>query len=1078
MSTDNTADDTDSTGPTADDVLGSLTLEECIEELEAAQAALTNTSGWTFNDDQKAALGHTTGPQLVTAGPGTGKSTFTVGNVIKWLLVDGVEPDAIVLTTFTEKAASSLEQRLEAWLTELGYDNVVGYEHVWVGTLHQLCAEILREFRYEDYQNVELLDADAQEMFISQKCRGYINTLANGDASAFAPDKADDDGGCSNATATGLAKTLYNRLSQYRVDTDALANSEVAAHRRLAEAYDDYVETLREHSRCDFARLQERFLEFLDSEAGHRFVTGDDSRGHPGISRVAVDEYQDVNPLQQEVYFSVAERMPTDDPTLVVCGDDDQALYRFRGGTVDCLIEFPQRVADRLGIDEGDVTQGNLGVNYRSRPGIVDWVNRHIGDSPVMQAPGARADGKQPLTAFRNASGGPDVFLEKGDSKQDAAEAFADQVQHLHDVGYIEDYRQVALLAHSTREYWSRYDNHTFVGECVRALQRRGIPAYNPRNKGFVEHEEVQLMLAAVARCVDPGGQWATEKVYAYGGFGAKVQEWDDRLDEAFNDPDVDTDDLETLVENLQNTVQNAAQDSVLDLSVIEIYNQLRAQHPFSEWTSADGDIARTKRLGKLSQLFESFEGITNGVTHSRHLVRSDDDDFDTVTPRFLGDFYWTFLQYLNSVDLDDPEDPYAGTPPGHVRVMTTHQAKGLEFPVVYVASLERDTSKVVNYEGDADQYPQPTFADLLEPYCERAPTADVETRSERDLVRQFYVAHSRAEEKLVLLGADYYLRGADGSTVLPSLGADGNRPLTPDWFDANQRLDQGATLVQTGESAGPVSEDAPKRSYSIVGDVLAYRRCKRQYGFLKDYDFAGGSSTQLFAGLAVHQTLDWAHRYYNGDVEGVAGGSVPSTSDLREEFDSVVESLRDQRIFPLGNDAVDAVFDHLERFNRCVGPTLYPDIVDTECTLRTNLGSFLLTGVADVLADDGGETKLVDYKATQRPAAGHRYLDDYREQLLVYAGLYREQEGEYPDGAVLYFLNEDDPEGERYEVKFTPSDVKQALARFEGTVSDLETDRETNDWSNLDPAEVPDKETCDECPYRFDCPERDYNSH
>jgi len=1072
------SDERDSTEPTPASALGTLALGECIGELESAQATLTNTPNWEFNDDQVEALRHDTGPQLVTAGPGTGKSTFTVGDVVKWLLVDGVDPDSIILTTFTEKAARSLEQRLEAWLTEMGYADVVGYERIWVGTLHQLCAEILREFRYEDYQNVELLDDDAQEMFISQHCRGYINTLANGDVTAFAPDRANDDGECSNATATGLAKTLFNRLSQYRVDTDQLANSEVPAHRRLAEAYEDYLQSLRDHSRCDFARLQERFLEFLESDAGQRFVEGDTDRNHPGIRRVAVDEYQDVNPLQQEVYFSVAERMPSDQPTLIACGDDDQALYRFRGGTVDCLIEFPERVADRLGIAEEDVREDNLGVNYRSRPGIVDWVNRHIGESPVMQEPGARADGKQPLTAFRDPTDGPSVFLEKGDNKEDAAAAFADQVQHLHDIGYIEDYRQVSLLAHSTREYWPQYDNRTFVGECVRALQQRGISVYNPRNKGFAEHEEVQLMLAAVARCVDPDGQWAAENVYDYGGFGAQVQEWDDRLTEAFDDPALDTDDLEALIEQVQETVRNAAPDTVLDLSVIDIYNRVRAQNPFSEWTATDGDVARTKRLGKLSQLFDSFEGIANGVTHSRRLARSDDDEFDTVTPRFLGDFYWTFLQYLNSVDLDDPEDPYAGTPPEHVRVMTTHQAKGLEFPVVYVASLDRDVENVVNYHDDAHTNPQPTFADLLAPYCERAPTADVETRKERDLVRQFYVAHSRAQEKLVLLGTDWYLQDADGSTVLPSLGADDSGPLTPGWFTPAQRLDQGATLAAGGESAGPVSEDTPKRSYSIVGDVLAYRRCKRQYGFLQDYDFTGGNSTQLFAGLAVHQTLDWAHRYYNGDVDGVSGGTVPTEDDLREEFDAVVESLRDQRIFPLGEEAVDAVFEHLARFNRDVGPSLYPDIVDTECTLRTSFGTFLLTGVADVLADDGGETKLVDYKATQRPAAGHRYLQDYREQLLVYAGLYREQEGEFPDGAVLYFLNEEDPEAERYEVDFTPGDVAAAMSRFEHTVGDLETTRENNAWSDLDPSELPDKETCDECPYRYDCPERDYNSH
>ncbi|MCO8268618.1 ATP-dependent helicase [Haloferax sp. AB510] len=1073
-----TEDTTDATANQSDSPLGSLTHEQCVQRLQEANRRLTDTPHWRFNDEQLAVLRHTTGPQLVTAGPGTGKSTVTVAQVLKWLLVDGVQPEAIVLTTFTEKAARSLEQRLEAWLVELGYSSSIPYERIWVGTLHQLCAEIMREFRYGDYQNVELLDADAQEMFISQKCGDYIESVAGGDVTEFSPRKANDEGGCSKATATSVVTTLFNRLSQYCADIEALKNSNNGAHQRLAEGYEQYLDSLRENSRCDFARLQERFLDFLETDAGLRFVQGDPDRGHPGIQRVAVDEYQDVNPLQQEVYFSLAERMATSNPTLVVCGDDDQALYRFRGGTVDCLIEFPERISDRLGIDENAVGQENLRVNYRSRPGIVDWSNRHIADSPVMQEHGARAAGKQPLEAFRSSTPDPNVFLHKADTKQAAAEAFAEQVEHLHDEGYIEDYRQVALLAHSTREVWTQYSNETFVGACVRALEARGIPAFNPRNKGFAEQEEVQLMLGALARCVDPHSQWGEENVHPYGGFGQKVQDWDTKLEAVLADDSINTDGLEAVISRIQREIRTASPDSVLNLTLIDIYNKIRAQNPFSEWTGTDGDAARTMRLGKLSQLVESFEGIASGVTHSRNLTRTSRAEFETTSTRFLSDFYWTFLQYLNNVDLDDPEDPYAGTPPGHVQVMTVHQAKGLEFPVVYVASLDRTVEKVVTYEDKAQTTPAPTIADILSPYCERTPTTDVETRAERDLVRQFYVAHSRAKEKLVLLGTNYYLRPADGTTVVPSLGTDGGVPLTAEWFSRNQRLDKGATLFQSGTSVGPVSDDAPKRTYSVVGDALAVERCIRQYGFLVEYKFAGSSSTQLFAGLAVHQTLDWAHRYYNGDVDGATGGSPPSTEKLREEFDTVVDSLRDQRILPMSNDAIESVFEHVARFNETVGPSLYPKVVDTECRLRANAGKYLLTGVADVITDDDGDRTLVDYKASKRPEKGHKYLQNYHDQLLVYAGLYFQQEGEYPESAVLYFINEDNPVETRYEVEFTPTEVEAAMATFEETVRRIETTRENNSWSDLDSDDLPDPATCDECPVRFDCPERNYSEY
>jgi hypothetical protein len=268
------------------------------------------------------------------------------------------------------------------------------------------------------------------------------------------------------------------------------------------------------------------------------------------------------------------------------------------------------------------------------------------------------------------------------------------------------------------------------------------------------------------------------------------------------------------------------------------------------------------------------------------------------------------------------------------------------------------------------------------------------------------------------------------------------------------------------------------RRTYSIVGDGLSFRRCKRQYGYLMAHEFAGGSGTQLFAGLAVHQTLDWAHRYFNGEVEGAPGGEPPSREDLREEFDNVVDALRSQRIMPMGRAAVGAIFEHVARFNAQIGPELYPQVIDTECKLRRNAGAFLLTGVADVIADDDGHTKLCDYKASARPGPTEkRYLKDYREQLLVYAGLYAEKEGcDLPDSVVLYFLAEEDPEEIRLELEFTEAEVEEAMERFEATICDLEHARRSNSWSEMEEDELPDEATCDECDFRWDCPYREYD--
>ncbi|GAB3039757.1 ATP-dependent DNA helicase [Natronobiforma cellulositropha] len=1052
---------------------GDLGLETFLEVMRAVRQVQTDTPDWSFDDDQVAAIRHETGPLHLTAGPGSGKSTVTNVTVLKWLLVDGVPPGGIVLTTFTEKAAENLQQRLERDLGALGYADILSIDELHVGTGHQLWGEIMRDYRFDDYRNVDLLDEDAQEMFVARHCK-YVDVLADGDAATFRDivPRLNDDGTCSRGAAATTATRLFNRLSQLRVNTEQLADSERPEFQRLAEGHQEYLETLCAESRCDFARLQERFLGFLETDGGKRFAQGDIQRSEPALQRIAVDEYQDVNPLQQAIYFRLAELMPEEVPTLVVVGDDDQALYRFRGGTVDCLIEFPDRLSDYLGINRNEIDTEQLRWNYRSRPEIVDWVNRHIGYHPVMQAEDARAPGKEPMNAARDAVDHPSVHLLKEDNKAEAAAAFADQVQQLHADGYVQDLNQVALLAHSTREYWPQWENTTFVGECVNALEARNIPVHNPRNKGFLQHEEIQAMLAALAACFDPGLEWAEDNVFPYGVLGADFQEWTATLDDVIDQYGASA--LADYLEITATRIRSASSGTVANVSTVDLYNRIRSFEPFSTWTKDDNHVNRAKRLGKLSQLLESFEGIAEGVTENRKLTRTSHDQYDTVSVRFLSDYYWTFCQYLQTAGLDDPENQYDIFPSGHVQVMTVHQAKGLEFAVVFLASLELTPEKTYDETEEGD--PVPRVADLLSDYTDRTPPTDVPTRAERDLVRQFYVAHSRAEENLVLLGTDWYLEDADGRTVLPSLGTDATSPVGVGWFDADQRVDQGATLNSGGRTVGPPAADNVRRTYSIVADVLSFRRCKRQYGYHTEHEFAAGSGTQLFAGLAVHQTLDWAHRYYNGNVDGVPGGTAPDERALRTEFESVVESLRDQRVMPMGRDAVDAVFKHVKRFNVQTGPELYPQIIDTECKLRRNAGEFILTGVTDVIAGDAGQNKLCDYKASQRPKPGEGYLDDYREQLLVYAGLYEEKDGEYPDSAVLYFLGEEDQSGTRLELDFTEAEVRAAMARFEETVKELESVRRLNDWDELDEDDLPDEATCAECDFRWDCDARDYD--
>ncbi|MCK4815898.1 UvrD-helicase domain-containing protein, partial [bacterium] len=112
----------------------------------------------------------------------------------------------------------------------------------------------------------------------------------------------------------------------------------------LADAIEEFRQQTEASFICDQSSIQLIFREFLDSPLGESFIGGD-SEINPGIRRLLVDEYQDTNPIQEEIYFTIASRIGNN---ICVVGDDDQSLYRFRGGTVELMTNFGQRARERL----------------------------------------------------------------------------------------------------------------------------------------------------------------------------------------------------------------------------------------------------------------------------------------------------------------------------------------------------------------------------------------------------------------------------------------------------------------------------------------------------------------------------------------------------------------------------------------------------------------------------------------------------------------------------------------------------------------------------------------------------------
>ena len=285
-----------------------------------------------------------------------------------------------------------------------------------------------------------------------------------------------------------------------------------------------------------------------------------------------------------------------------------------------------------------------------------------------------------------------------------------------------------------------------------------------------------------------------------------------------------------------------------------------------------------------------------------------------------------------------------------------------------------------------------------------------------------------------------------------------------------------------TNVRVGPIPEPLVKPRLSLTSDILSFRRCQRQYGYFGNDGFVPAQATQIFYGTIIHQVLDRCHRHFAG-LMGVPRGTMPTDNDIDSYFEDVLVALRSHGIRPASNAARDRAKELLKLFNAIEGPALYPRVRDTECRLESDRSDYIVRGVVDVLAtspdapEEPSQMELWDYKGTRYPGNTAERLQDYIWQMCVYAELYRVRSGVYPARAILYFLNElltvpsptVRPRQALYVVNFNAGMIEAALAAFDLSAHEIIECRSEDRWPL--PGQQPDKETCDICDIRWNCP-------
>lgn len=233
-----------------------------------------------------------------------------------------------------------------------------------------------------------------------------------------------------------------------------------------------------------------------------------------------------------------------------------------------------------------------------------------------------------------------------------------------------------------------------------------------------------------------------------------------------------------------------------------------------------------------------------------------------------------SFLRLLHDGGINEYEDPDQPFPKGYVQIMTIHQAKGLEFPVVVAGSLSSQLSSPKQIDRE------------LGSFYHRVPFEPEDRITLFDRMRLHYVAFSRPQKVLVLTAHE--VPKSHFATIWQGL---------PQWPYVEKELLAAQRFA--------LRERMPvKRTYNFTGDLKIYETCPRQYQFFREYDFTPSRSAVIFFGLLVHQTIEEIHRIaLDGNLHTL------DEINIRRLFDNTFRFLCMSDVRPIGDAARDSAF-------------------------------------------------------------------------------------------------------------------------------------------------------------------------
>lgn len=1000
-----------------------------------------------MNKAQKEAVTFGEGPLLVVAGAGTGKTTVLTHRIAYLIQEKGVKPEEILATTFTEKAAQEMEERVEELLP-------FGYYDFWISTFHSFCDRLLKNYGLTiglptDYR---LLDQAASWILVKRNFEKFSflkRYRPLGNPTKFIHALLEHFTECKNEGVYPEEYLEYADSLKKNLD-DIPDSEEYERVKEIAEAYQVYQKLLLDNSCLDFGDLINYTLKMFDQRKDLL------EKFRNQFKYILIDEFQDTNWVQYELMQKLA--FPRNNINVLL--DDDQSIFSFCGTSFNNVLRFKK--------DYPLVKEIILTENYRSSQNILDLAYHFIQQNNPNRLEYQLNEIKELREEAKKKGIDLKDFVKidkrlKSNSKEEGLIQFLSfESQDEEITGVISKIWEVKEVDPQAR--FSDFAILTRTNESAnnmsRALERAGIPYQFLSSRGLYSNPLILDLISYFRVLLNFYDSLNFYRVLRMLPFNFSLEE----VSQISHFADKKGISLFEAVENnyLLNKFTAETKEKVKKLTSL---------------------LRKHYQLSKEKSVAEVFVHIINDLDYAKHLEGNDEEALKRWD--LIYQFYQkakefestqkdsrlvSFIEQIQ-MEMEAGEEGAFKTDLNNkfdaVKVMTVHSAKGLEFKYVFVVNLVRrkfpsDGKKSVI------EIPQSLIKEVL-------PKGDFHLQEER---RLFYVALTRAKRGLFLTWAlDYGGKELkkpspfliEAGLISEEAAAKSNSSKKNYSFKKYSSNRFKLESNETNISGRAIREFLP--DHFSFSQVASFKKCPLQYKFAHILKIPVRGRPVFTFGKTIHSVL---HKFVVLTVKGdnieqrdLFGGKkkahVPSLDDLlmiyeKEWIDDWYESEKDKKEFyEKGKNALKLFYNDFTGKNIKVAIINDEPALEKDFKIKLN-GDYFIGAIDRIDVLDKDAVEIIDYK-TGEPKKS--LAKDDKLQLLIYGLAAERVLNLRPEKLTYYYLENGSAcsfTPKQGEINKVEEEIKETIAKIKRS-----NFKPTPGWQ------------CNYCDFKEICPHRKF---